>query len=189
MTTKKTKKPRHTPETNPKFWAIIDERRAQGELNERIVLDIVKSTDQPLSANEITLAYLKTKKLKSVNPESYGTYIRKLIANLEAAGKISSRVETLEERKIRANGNQPRGFAATLYFISSNKQARRTKYEALTGIALKSEGYTGKQIGTYPKKAARKAAKKQTDSAYVEQLEARVRELEAKMTAINVLSS
>ena len=193
--TKKKVRAINTPEGNPKFWAAVEQRRVQGRLNESTVLDIIKSTKQPLSSREIAVEFSRRRN-DGILREM--TYINKLLAALIENGSVYARTETMDERKIRANGHQPRGHVATLYMLASNRQARRTEYEALTGITLKSEGYTGKQLGTYKYKKqykgkraqARQAETMQTGSvSRVEALEARVRELEARLLAIHTLSS
>ena len=193
--TKKKVRAINTPEGNPKFWEAVEQRRAQGRLNEALVLDIIKSTNQPLSSKEIAVEFSRR---RNDGLQRDMTYINKLLAALIENGSVYARTETMDERKIRANGHQPRGHVATLYMLASNRQARRTEYEALTGITLKSEGYTGKQLGTYKYKKqykgkraqARQAETMQTGSvSRVEALEARVRELEARLLAIHTLSS
>ena len=193
--TKKKVRAINTPEGNPKFWEAVEQRRAQGKLNENLVLEIVKSTKQPLSSKEIAVEFSRR---RNDGIERDIAYINKLLASLVESGSVYARTETMDERKIRANGHQPRGHVATLYTTFANSQARRTKYEALTGITLKSEGYTGKQLGTYKYKKpykSKRAQARQTETmqtgsvSRVEELEARVRELEAKLLAIRTLSS
>jgi hypothetical protein len=180
--------------TNEKFAEIVKARRAQGKLNEKMILDIVKSTKQPLSLLEIATEFMRRRDSKAASPTHFSTYIKSVLSMYESQGLIVSRLETADERKIRANGHVPRGHVATLYMLASNGKARRTVTEALTGIKLKDTGYTGESLGTYKykknkskkkKTQARSASTKQTD---IEILQARIRELEAKLLAIQALA-
>ena len=109
---------------------------------------ILASQTQPLSVIEIT--ELVSRETKHAYDE---TYIRLALKELITLGKASSRKETREERRIRAQGNDARPLLATLFWSPAGIVPPRTVAEAVPGIALyKPETYTARKIYRYPAK-------------------------------------
>ena len=109
---------------------------------------ILASQTQPLSVIEIT--ELVSRETKHAYDE---TYIRLALKELINSGKASSRKETHEERRVRAQGEDARSLRATLFWSPAGMVPPRTVAEVVPGIALyKPETYTARKIYKYPTK-------------------------------------
>ena len=109
---------------------------------------ILASQTQPLSVIEIT--ELVSRETQHAYDE---TYIRLALKELINSGKASSRKETKEERRIRAQGEDARSLRATLFWSPAGIVPPRTVAEVVPGIALyKPETYTARKIYKYPTK-------------------------------------
>ena len=109
---------------------------------------ILASQTQPLSVIEIT--ELVSRETKHAYDE---TYIRLALKELINLGKASSRKETREERRVRAQGSDAHPLLATLFWSPAGIVPPRTVAEAVPGIALyKPETYTARKIYKYPAK-------------------------------------
>ena len=109
---------------------------------------ILASQTQPLSVIEIT--ELVSRETKHAYDE---TYIRLALKELISSGKASSRKETHEERRVRAQGEDARSLRATLFWSPAGIVPPRTVAEAVPGIALyKPETFTARKIYKYPTK-------------------------------------
>ena len=112
------------------------------------VRSILASQTQPLSVLEIT--ELVSRETKHAYDE---TYIRLALKELINLGKASSRKETREERRVRAQGSDAHPLLATLFWSPAGIVPPRTVAEAVPGIALyKPETYTARKIYKYPTK-------------------------------------
>jgi hypothetical protein len=109
---------------------------------------ILASQTQPLSVIEIT--ELVSRETKHAYDE---TYIRLALKELINLGKASSRKETREERRLRAQGDDGRPLLATLFWSPAGIVPPRTVAEAVPGYSLyKPETYTARKIYKYPAK-------------------------------------
>jgi len=109
---------------------------------------ILASQTQPLSVIEIT--ELVSRETKHAYDE---TYIRLALKELINLGKASSRKETREERRLRAQGDDGRPLLATLFWSPAGIVPPRTVAEAVPGYSLyKHETYTARKIYKYPAK-------------------------------------
>ena len=114
---------------------------------------ILASQTQPLSVIEIT--ELVSRETQHAYDE---TYIRLALKELINSGKASSRKETHEERRVRAQGEDARSLRATLFWSPAGIVPPRTVAEAVPGIALyKPETYTARKIYKYPTKKIQRA--------------------------------
>jgi hypothetical protein len=112
------------------------------------VRSVLGRQTQPLSVIEIT--ELVSRETKHAYDE---TYIRLALKELINSGKASSRKETHEERRIRAQGEDARSLRATLFYSPAGVVPPRTVAEVVPGIALyKPETYTARKIYKYPTK-------------------------------------
>lgn len=135
---------------------------------------------QPLTIAEITqLVYLETRKLWDKST------IRLVCNDLLAEHKLLSRLETLSERKFRANGNVVRGSQSTLYFSSSrglDHVPARSVVEAVSGVQLSApKRRRAKRVPSYTPVAVQP----QSDSIIAELVdrlvESRVNELQKEL--------
>jgi len=114
---------------------------------------ILASQTQPLSVIEIT--ELVSRETQHAYDE---TYIRLALKELINSGKASSRKETHEERRVRAQGEDARSLRATLFWSPAGIVPPRTIAEVVPGIALyKPETYTARKIYKYPTKKIQRA--------------------------------
>ena len=108
---------------------------------------LVRQT-QPLSVLEIT--ELVSRETKRPYDE---TYIRLALKELQGAGKVSSRKETVEERSVRGGGNASRSMRASLFWSPAGIVPARTVAEAVPGLTLfKPESFTARKIYKYSTK-------------------------------------
>ena len=113
---------------------FIEARRARGKSTRDIVRFIVDATDVPLTALEVTnLAAQLNERVYDYN------YITKILRELIADGLAISRIETNQERSIRANGRLVKGHNAALFLGTSTGRIvvpTRTIGIAVPGVAL-----------------------------------------------------
>lgn len=135
------------------FKLLVDTRKTT--VNQAIKTEIevlLSEVTQPLSIIEIGegLVRLTDRRVDKA-------YVRKVVYELVAEGKVSRRLETQEERNLRAGGKAPRGYCATLFSIG-HKVPTRVEVQALEGVILDSSGKYGHQ-GRRRKKNFRPASK------------------------------
>jgi len=112
------------------------------------VRSILGRQTQPLSVIEIT--ELVSRETKHAYDE---TYIRLALKDLVNTGKASSRKETYEERRVRAEGQDVSALRATLFWSPAGVIPARTVAEAVPGLTLyKPETFTARKIYKYPTK-------------------------------------
>jgi hypothetical protein len=114
-----------------KLVELNEQRQAtRTTLLDYIVLCLTESK-QPLSV--IETAELVSRELnKRYDPNT----IRLFLQELETEGKVSSRVETSEERSIRASNGKARALHATLWWAPAGEVPARTITEAVPGVRL-----------------------------------------------------
>ena len=117
--------------------------------NKNILLDLIElalaESDQPLTVNEIT-EKLSQELKREFDPNS----LRLLIKELVTQNRVSTRVETSAERKIRAGGEKVRALHAMLYWAPAGDVPQRTVTEAVSGVKLNDK--SGRTPGTKIKK-------------------------------------
>ena len=120
---------------------INEERHATKEtLLEYIELVLIES-DQPLTVIELA-AKVSQDLGKRYDPNT----IRLLVKELKEAGKVSFRIESVDERRVRANGKKVRNLVATLWWAPAGEVPQRTVTEAVPGVVLTDE--SGRKQGT-----------------------------------------
>ena len=133
---------RHLPE---KLRKLIEERSAQHRTFVDLIALFLEEADQPMTATEVSkLVELKLNKVVDSN------IIRTHLQQLNEQGRVSHRVETTEERKIRADGKKVRALHAQLWWAPAGEVPARTKTEAVPGVVLTDK--SGRQTGTKNKK-------------------------------------
>ena len=137
--------PENTPvkkRTLPEILVKINEERhaTKETLLEYIELVLIES-DQPLTVIELA-AKVSQDLGKRYDPNT----IRLLVKELKEAGKVSFRIESTDERRIRANGKKVRNLVATLWWAPAGEVPQRTVTEAVPGVILTDE--SGRKQGT-----------------------------------------
>lgn len=101
-----------------------------------IIEHAVLSFDQPLSVAEVT-AYVNDQLDEKYDKAT----IRISLKELVSSGRLIGRVETMDERAIRANGQAMTSRPATLYFDGqADEVPARTVSEAVPGVVLQGPG-------------------------------------------------
>lgn len=113
----------------PHLEKKIQVGRETRDLVEMILLD----STQPMTVIEIR------EKMKQLGRRYDQAYIRMIVNELVAAGKISGRMETQNERFVRANHRAPRGNPGMLYFAPAGEVPARTEVSVVDGLILDSE--------------------------------------------------
>jgi len=130
--------PRHLPE---KLRRIVDARTE----DHKTLLDLVnlylQEATQPLTAIEVA-ALIQQKLGRKTDPNIARLYLQQL----EKQGRVSHRVETSQERKVRANSQKVRALHAQLWWAPAGEVPERTITEAVPGIILSDK--SGRQPGT-----------------------------------------
>lgn len=104
-----------------------------------IIEHAVLSFDQPLSVAEVT-AYVNDQLGEKYDKST----IRISLKELVSSGRLIGRVETMDERAIRANGQAMTSRPATLYFDGrADEVPARTVSEAVPGVTLQGPGRRG----------------------------------------------
>ena len=130
--------PRHLPE---KLRRIVDARTE----DHKTLLDLVnlylQEATQPLTAIEVA-ALIQQKLGRKTDPNIARIYLQQP----EKQGLVSHRVETSQERKVRANSQKVRALHAQLWWAPAGDVPERTITEAVPGIILSDK--SGRQPGT-----------------------------------------
>ena len=134
--------PRHLPE---KLRKIVDARSEE----HKTLLDLIglylEEATQPLTAIEVA-ALVEQKLGRKTDPNLARIYLQEL----EKQGRVSHRVETSQERKVRANSQKVRALHAQLWWAPAGEVPERTITEAVPGIILSDR--SGRQPGIKNKK-------------------------------------
>lgn len=111
--------------------------RNSGASTREQITDVLLAAKAPLTIHEVSVAIYGDDK-----PEYADQWIRTNVYRLMNEGTVSRRVETQAERIIRANGRDPRGYQAMLYWIGNTVPAR-VVVEAVDGYILDDSGNYG----------------------------------------------
>lgn len=133
---------RHLPQ---KLREIVERRTEEHNTLVDLMLLLLEESTQPMTVVEIA-ALIEQKLGKRVDSNLARIYLQQL----EKQGKVSRRVETSDERKIRANGSKVRALHAQLWWAPAGEVPARTITEAVPGIILTDE--SGRKAGTPNKK-------------------------------------
>ena len=119
-------------------------------------MSVIFGSDQPMSAAEVRF---RTEKLlgRSVDIASMTSLLDELVAKK----KLSSRVETMAERAIRAGGRSPKGRCGKLYFAGAKVPPRTQRFD---DIALGDGKATSESQRRYKETQALKKKRKQARS-------------------------
>lgn len=104
-------------------------RHAQGEALVRVVINVLADSHQPLTADEVAEAVCQ-----ATGHSYHFTHIRQIINDCVKSGKISRRIETPEERSIRAGGKAYAKYAALFWAPGTEHVPARTVREAVPGF-------------------------------------------------------
>jgi len=118
---------------NPGFRAFLELRHSEATTLQDLTAAAVYEHEQPMTIVEI-VAYLN----KELGTSYSEQRIRYGLDALVKDGKLITRNETQEERKLRANGATPSSKLAVLYYRPNSKGVpARTKVEVVPGVILK----------------------------------------------------
>jgi hypothetical protein len=125
-----------TRKTNPAFIQYLEDRSFNVLLFREEIQNILKKQSQPLTIVEImTLVAQQTG--RKVDKMTMHAHVKELVKE----GNLISRVETPQERTLRANNRVTSGPLATLYITPRNWSKTvpaRTVAEAIPGVVLAS---------------------------------------------------
>lgn len=114
MTVVKTKR-----DMPPKFKEIVERRRDVRNTTEQAIAIVLQETKKPMTVIEITAA---VKQLTGRNVDD--AWLRKVLYEMVRLGQVTRRVETDDERLLRAGGRRVRGYNAMLYSAGAKVPAR-----------------------------------------------------------------
>jgi len=129
-----------------KLRSHIEQLQKDHELLLDLVALILEESEQPLTVVEIT-RLIEIKLNKTIDSNSVRVYLQKL----GDANRVSCRIETSQERSIRAAGSKVRALHATLWWAPAGEVPERTITEAVPGIILSDK--SGRQPGSKNKKS------------------------------------
>lgn len=179
---------------------FFEERAAKAEDFRSTLELILLDASQPMTALETREAYVQL-----TGHEVDRNYVWQVLNDMTNAERITSRLETSDERKVRANGKVPRGSVATLFWAGTGKSPKRTEAVIVPGVMLGSGvKYNGRFIGkggsgkktagrriyspVVPKTSGLPKAKKAQTASIEAAIEAlvfeRTRELQAKLSRL-----
>jgi hypothetical protein len=114
-----------------KLRTRIEELRKDHALLLDLMTLTLEESEQPLTVTEIT-KLVEQKLGKQIDPNTIRTYLQEL----HAAGRVSCRTETSQERVIRAGGEKARALHAKLWWAPAGEVPERTITEAVPGVLL-----------------------------------------------------
>lgn len=129
-----------------KLRSHIEQLQKDHELLLDLVAIILEESEQPLTVVEIT-RLIEIKLNKTIDSNSVRVYLQKLCD----ANRVSCRIETSQERSVRAAGSKVRALHATLWWAPAGEVPERTITEAVPGIILSDK--SGRQPGSKNKKS------------------------------------
>lgn len=129
-----------------KLRSHIEQLQKDHELLLDLVAIILEESEQPLTVIEIT-RLIEIKLNKTIDSNSVRVYLQKLCD----ADRVSCRIETSQERSVRAAGSKVRALHATLWWAPAGEVPERTITEAVPGIILSDK--SGRQPGSKNKKS------------------------------------
>lgn len=128
-----------------KLREIVDKRTEEHKTTIELICLCLEEATQPLTVIEVA-ALIEQKLGKKIDPNLARLYLQEL----EKRGKVSRRLETTDERRIRANGQKARALHAQLWWAPAGEVPARTITEAVPGIILSDK--SGRQPGKKNKK-------------------------------------
>jgi hypothetical protein len=162
---------------------------AKGRKTRDTIVSIVKTSDQPLTVNEVTVLAMEQLERKLSRE-----YTAQVLSELASEGKVHARIETDAERQFRVRSNgRPQGRNSVLYGSSSRLPRTRAKIVDVPE-SVKSNYYkpVKKKSGKAKANVVQTAA---LSPSIVSQLEstlkplfARIEELETKLAKIHNIS-
>lgn len=129
-----------------KLRSHIEQLQKDHELLLDLVALILEESEQPLTVIEIT-RLIEIKLNKTIDSNSVRVYLQKL----GDANRVSCRIETSQERSVRAAGSKVRALHATLWWAPAGEVPERTITEAVPGVILSDK--SGRQPGSKNKKS------------------------------------
>ncbi len=105
--------PRGNP-NNPGFVAHLKEKSDNHAVVRGLVLELLLGLEQPLTAREVRELAVQNG-LADGYKSFDGSLVRALLTELVNSGHVVTRVETLEERELRAGGRPASGLPAAVY--------------------------------------------------------------------------
>lgn len=169
-----------TSHLSPALQKAHEAKKLNGQATKDRIITTVRSSDQPLTAQEVSsLLAMQGRPLEA-------SYVRTILLELAADGRVHMRTEKPTEREIRlagrSNFNIGAHIAASYFMMPSKKSLKRTKHTDRV-VTMSS------QLLRTSKKKSRpaKAAKVQTGISREKSLIARVTELEAQLAQIKKL--
>lgn len=147
QTNEKETTPIRTRRLPEKLRKLIDERSAEHRTFVDLIALLLEEADQPMTAVEVA-KLIELKLDKAIDSNIARVYLQQL----EEQGRVSHRVETTDERKIRADGKKVRALHAQLWWAPAGEVPARTKTEAVPGVILTDR--SGRQPGMKNKKKA-----------------------------------
>lgn len=169
-----------TSHLSPALQKAHEAKKINGQATKDRIITTVRSSDQPLTAQEVSsLLAMQGKPLEA-------SYVRTILLELAADGKLYMRTEKPTEREIRlagrSNFNIGAHIVASYFMMPSKKSLKRTKHTDRVVTMSPQLLRTSKK-----KSRPAKAVKVQTGNSREKSLIARVTELEAQLAQIKKL--
>lgn len=120
-----------TRQTPTQLQPFIEARRIIGNSVRQGVRLVLDDARNPLTVLEVRHAAEQLLERRIDQSQ-----IRVVLQELQTSGLVSARIETVEERLLRANGKPPRGYPATMYWYHGNRVPTRLVAEAIPGLTL-----------------------------------------------------
>lgn len=168
----------------------LETRIAKGQKTRDVIVEIIKTSDQPLTINEITV--IATKKLERKFSRDYMSAV---LAELAQAGQVSARIETDAERQFRVRSSgRPQGRNSVLYAKSIRLPRTRAKIVDVPDHVKSSSYYksakkkSGKAKANVSQTAAVSLSLTAQLEATLKPLFERIEMLESKLRLIHSIS-
>lgn len=139
-TNEKETTPIRTRRLPEKLRVFAEQRSAEHKTLIDLICLYMEEATQPLTALEVS-ALIEQKLGRKIDDNTIRLYLQEL----QSDNRVSSRVETSDERKIRANSSKVRALHARLWWAPSGEVPARTITEAVPGIILSDK--SGRQPG------------------------------------------
>lgn len=104
---------------SPQFEALLAQKRDVRLVTEQAITIVLDETKKPMTVIEITAA---VKQLTGRHVDD--AWLRKVLYEMVRLGRVTRRVETDDERALRAGGRRVRGYNAMLYSAGTKVPAR-----------------------------------------------------------------
>lgn len=122
----------------------------------RDIVDVLAKQTQPLTAAEVQAA------VRKMTGHRYDiSYTGTALSDAVKIGTVVCRLETMDERVMRAGGRTPRGSVAKMYWLATKGEIpARTEAVAVDGIKLDTRGVSGAWANRNAKSKKRVAKRK-----------------------------